>query len=428
MIDAGRRLVVVVDHGRRAGQRPERHGEGLPSDGECRGFVRRGLRGRKELEQRLHLRTAAGGRLQSLTPRLGRRAVEREARSELPVRPALHRPEEEGAVSQDRAADGPAELPFFPERRFGRREAVDQDALVEIVHRVQAVVVDVREGGAFERVRPVAGDHVHDGSGGAPEFRRELIRDQPELLNGIGVIELLLPAGDTRIVAVLAVDHEVVRAQSHAVRREVRPGRELGLAAAKLTHPRRGQRDGKDVAAVHHRQLRDAGRVESHADLGVGRVEQRRVGPDLDVLRHPGRLNLHVHDGVLVEREREPRPDVLRESGELRRQLVLADRDVQKAVAAVGVGHDGPARIRLGVADGHGRTRDDRVLLVFDRTLDASSGRLRPQRARGREDDEETHERKTPTRTLHPVPPWWDSTTWNKGTSKPSVVLISAIF
>ena len=224
MIDASRRLIVDVDRRRRASQRSERHGEGLSVSREIGGLARGSLCGREEFEQRLHLRAAADSRLQDLTAGFCRRAVERESRPQLPVGPPLERSEEERPVSQDRAPECPAELPFFPERRLDRSGElfVQMGALVQIVRCVQALVVDERECGPLEHVRPVPGDHVDDGAGGAAELRRELIGDEPHFLDGVRVIELLLPAGDARIVAVLAVDHEVVRAQAHAVRREVR--------------------------------------------------------------------------------------------------------------------------------------------------------------------------------------------------------------
>ena len=175
--------------------------------------------------------------------------------------------------------------------------------LVEIGARVQALVVAEHEAAATELIGAALGRDIHDRAGGPAELGRELVRDQPHFLHDVRVVDLLLTAGDARIVAVLAVDHEVVRANAHAVRREIRPGCEDRLAAPELTDAGGGQRERKHIATVHDRQIGDAAGIEPHPDFGVRRVQQRGIGSHFDALRHRRGPQLDVDDRVLVQRE-----------------------------------------------------------------------------------------------------------------------------
>ena len=100
----------------------------------------------------------------------------------------------------------------------------------------------------MQLVGAVLGHNVHDRARGPPILRQKLVREQVELLDHVGIVHDLLPPGHARIIGVLAVDHEVIAARAHPVRRKVRPVGENRVSAVELAHARRGKRIPKDIA------------------------------------------------------------------------------------------------------------------------------------------------------------------------------------
>ena len=130
-------------------------------------------------------------------------------------------------------------------------------------------------------VRAALGDHIHDGARGAAVLRRELIGDQPELLDDVRIVDNLLAAGDAGVVGVLSINDEVVAARARAVHGKVCARSKGRVAAVELADARRGERKGEHVAEPTSaadaarrvcRQVRNSLGVETHADFGIGSV------------------------------------------------------------------------------------------------------------------------------------------------------------
>src|SRR5215475_5174488 len=73
----------------------------------------------------------------------------------------------------------------------------------------------------MELVRSALGDQAHHRPCGPTVFGRELIRDQTELLNDFRIVHHLLSPGNSRVVGVLTVNHEVVATRTSAICGEV---------------------------------------------------------------------------------------------------------------------------------------------------------------------------------------------------------------
>src|SRR5687767_3166402 len=116
-------------------------------------------------------------------------------------------------------------------------------------------------------VRAALGDRVEDRAAVAAVLGAELVRDQPYFLNQVRVVELDHAAADAEVVVVLAVEQEVIRAQSSAIRRVVDTVGESSLVRLKLADTGRRERDVVDVAIRGNRQLRQPAAVKTRADF-----------------------------------------------------------------------------------------------------------------------------------------------------------------
>jgi hypothetical protein len=170
-------------------------------------------------------------------------------------------------------------------------------------------------------------DDADDRTGRSTELCGELIRNQPDLLHEVGVVDGQETVVRIRIVRVLPIDNPAVRPQAHAIHGEARPvlAGKLRLPAGKLADAGRGQCDREHVAAAAHGQLGNPSLVEPHTYFGVRRVQKRRIGAHLDRLRHLRRTDDDVDDGGLIEHEMDPRPQICREAIQLGLQFVAAD-------------------------------------------------------------------------------------------------------
>ena len=123
----------------------------------------------------------------------------------------LIRSKKESAILDNRATHGPADLVFdTPWRRRSR-------LLVQIASCIQRVVIVKPERGSVKVIGSALGDDIHHRSGRASKLRRKLVCDEADLLDNIRIVDRLLPPRKAGIVAVLAVDHEVVRAHAHPI-------------------------------------------------------------------------------------------------------------------------------------------------------------------------------------------------------------------
>ena len=75
---------------------------------------------------------------------------------------------------------------------------------------VQSVVVVKPEAGAVILVRPTTRDRIEHRARVATILRAELVSDESDFLNRVRIIQRDRRAGDTEVVVVLTVDHEVV--------------------------------------------------------------------------------------------------------------------------------------------------------------------------------------------------------------------------
>src|SRR3954471_3684610 len=89
--------------------------------------------------------------------------------------------------------------------------------------------------------------HANDGSRCPAVFGRELVRDHPEFLDDLRVVQNLLSPGRSRVIRILTVDDEAVAASTRAIRREVCPGCEHLVTAIELAYTRSRQGKSEDV-------------------------------------------------------------------------------------------------------------------------------------------------------------------------------------
>src|SRR5207249_1153181 len=99
---------------------------------------------------------------------------------------------------------------------------------VQIVSRVQRIVIVEPESASMKVICSTLGDDIHHRAGGAAILRRELIRDEVYLLNDIRIVDRLLTASSVGIVTVLTIDHVVVGTEPHSIgRKRVYPKTQL---------------------------------------------------------------------------------------------------------------------------------------------------------------------------------------------------------
>ena len=237
-----------------------------------------------------------------------------------------------------------------------------------------------------EAVTPTPGHNVHDRAPSAPVFGRELVRNQPYFLYDVGIVNRLRAAGNPRFVDVLAVDHEIVRAEPHAVGREVDAIRELALTARHLAHARRRQSDIENVAKTAgtcrwrpQRKFGNAPCVKMHADFGIADVQHRRIFLNGDFLSDTGRLQHDVQHRFLVQDQNDAQTDIPRKSAQLNRHFVGTNRQIRNAETANLICKYGAADIRFNVSRCDHRSGNDCLLRIHNRTRDCSRRGLSEQ-------------------------------------------------
>ena len=230
-------------------------------------------------------------------------------------------------------------------------------------------------------------DHVDHRTRGAAVLRRELVGDHAHLLNDVGVVDRLVTVVRVWIVVVLPVDHEVVRPQAHAVRREARAvlAGELGLPARQLGDARRGEGQREHVAAGANGQLGHARSIEANANLRVHRIEKRRVVAHVNRFGHLRRTDIDIDQSVLVDDQCHARPEILREPGMFGDQRVVPDREIEGPVESLVIGDDGARDVRVDVANRHGNAWNGCVEVVADSSANGTGGGLGERRRGGRD-------------------------------------------
>src|SRR6185295_15772199 len=103
---------------------------------------------------------------------------------------------------------------------------------------VQRVVVVKPETGTVILVRTTTRDRIEHRARVPTILGAELVSDEPDLLNRVRIVQRDRRSGDTEVVVILTVDHEVVGAGAAAIRREVCSPGEGALARVQLAHAR----------------------------------------------------------------------------------------------------------------------------------------------------------------------------------------------
>ena len=88
---------------------------------------------------------------------------------------------------------------------------------LHIATRIQRVIVVKPEARAVILVRATARDRIEHRARVAAILSAELICHQSDFLNRVRIVQGDRRSGDTEVVVVLAVDHEVVRTRAAAV-------------------------------------------------------------------------------------------------------------------------------------------------------------------------------------------------------------------
>src|SRR5687767_11629787 len=242
------------------------------------------------------MRQVASGSRQNRAPRSGDSAIQRGARTELAIAPALIRTEEERPI---RTADDSwstfakarqmqwtteraAHLVLNPKRRLlprleRRIRIAEAGALVGVAASVQRIAVVEPEQRAVIVVASRFGDGVEYRTGITSIFRQELVRDQTNFLNQVRIVQRLSSSGNAWLVIVLTVDHKVIGTDAATVGRVADAGGETGLAGAELADSRSRKCDGENIACWTQRQFRQASRVKLSGDFSVAGVDNCRV-------------------------------------------------------------------------------------------------------------------------------------------------------
>ena len=263
-----------------------------------------------------------------------------------------------GLVLHDRSADHAAPL------TFGGRRLRQAALLGEEIRRRQRVRRRVPEEHALELVRARLGDGVDDRAARPSEFRVVHARHDLEFLDRFERgPHLRARARAERIVGIVAaVDrHEVVLARlprgddgvvAHLVRR-----RELNAGH---------QGDGREVVAVHRRQLAQFVGADVAADLRARRVDERRLGGDFHRFRERSDAHRPVDDHRLPDLQDQAVAFERREALELRDHVVSAGAHLRRREAPIRAGQDLAERAGLLVGERDGHARQGAALFIRD--------------------------------------------------------------
>ncbi len=138
-------------------------------------------------------------------------------------------------------------------------------------------------------------DDTHHPSRALTVFRRNLVRDQPKLGDGIWIVEALVFPIELHAVDVLPVDHEVVGSDSPAVHRENdgRVGHDRRvLASLEQVHAGNGKRQLVYIVVGPQRQLGDPALIVIRSHFRVCRVQEGRIFPNRDLVGDRGQAQL----------------------------------------------------------------------------------------------------------------------------------------
>ncbi len=278
--------------------------------------------------------------------------------------------EEVGLVLLDRPAQGAAEL-LLAEVRLRRVRL-----LLEVGPGVQALVAGEEERAAVELVRPALGDHVDDAAHRAAVLRAVALGGDLVLLDGV-VAELLEEPANDPVVVVAAVHVDDHRAAGGAT---VADPAHLGLGGVVVV---RGTRAGDEQREVLELPPVE-GDVLDHllrdhlADVGSGRLNQRRLAHDLDGLGDRSHLHGEVDGHGVADPDLHSLRDLRREAGQRRGHVVGAGREGGNAVGAGRADDRGAGEAGGGALGGHRRPGHGTSALVKHAAVDHADVALCP--------------------------------------------------
>ena len=300
----------------------------------------------------------------------------------------------EGAVLDDRTADGPAELVLL-ERRLGLPGTIGEEVV-----RIKAVVAQEAVGHAVEGVAARLGDHVDLSARVASLLGRVEIGLDLEFLDRLDVGThhdhqrqpgVVVDAVVQIVVGVLAVPvHEQFGAGTQVVGARAAHDR-AAHAAAGPRNSGRQRRELHEVAAVQRQLLNLPLLDDRPEDRRLG-LEQRGPAHNLDGFAHQPHRQLQVDLGALVDLQLDARPLDLAKPRELDAQAVQPGRQRREAVRSA-VASRGDAGDAGGfVGHGDGDARDDAAAGIANgsyqigrRNLTASDGRRETRDAAGQQ-------------------------------------------
>ena len=293
------------------------------------------------------------------------------------ARPGLAQPfvgrEEEQLVADDRSAEAVAEL-VLVELRHRRLE--------DVLGR-EVVVLEVVRAAAVERVRAGLGDDLHLRAGAAAVHGREVVRDDADFLDRLGVGRQVGDAAAGDAVGAGVVHGEgvglVALAAGVDARRRFARERVVGAAAAAdrrrhaLAGDARLQRDQVVEVAAAERHL-----LQLHADRPARRRVPARFRPapralvTVDRLLHARHFEREVDADRLADADVDRFAQAVREPGLDDLDPVGARAEAEHAEHAVAVVVASRATPLAMFVTHHDRVGDDGLLAVSDGALDGA--------------------------------------------------------
>ncbi len=254
--------------------------------------------------------------------------------------------EHERLVRDDLPAGRAAELMLI-EGRLGHREAIAG---------LERVVAIEPPAGAAPLVRAAAGDHADDGAGVAAVLGVEGVREDAELVDGVGR-RAQHEAGVEAVVVGRAIEQEVVRLVAHAVDVEaagdVAEAARGGVAGLSAERGRRREHTGHqraelgEVAPVERQFDQVAGR-DQQPERSLGRLDQRRlVAVDGRAFGDDAKLQRHLETRVRAGPDDDMGPGRGLEPRQLHPERVVAGTNTGEG--------EGAGAVRDGLAHGAGR-------------------------------------------------------------------------
>ncbi len=274
----------------------------------------------------------------------------------------LARAEEEHFVLHDRTAERSAKL--LPAERRLRAVAL----LREVVLRRQLPVALVAEHRAVELVGARLGDKRDRRAARTSVGGRELVGRELERLEAFS-----REAHERSAVVVVAVVGAVDRGLDVAARRSAVRHRSDGLLRSVERGDGRRPRQQLEHAADgprNHRQVLQFGGLNGVGNLRLRRLDERRLTGDGERLVEAGQRQFEIDRDRRVDAQSDVVTQRLRETGQLRLDLIGAWLEAGQEILSFSVGHARADHAGGRVGNRHGYTWKDGVAVVDDAAVE----------------------------------------------------------